>query len=236
MPRNRIFTINSNAEVSLDLLSLNKLKLSYVNMTEVVDHYFPPVSTLVKGGGEDYTDFKYWRDTPLELDEFSASESDVEDAAPGVAEGGDRESHYAEEDEEEEEEEEDEDEDEEDLNGELGDSYISRDSVDEEENDDDEVEDSVLSGSYEGEEQTVGSMIEDEEDDADDEGDEGDEDEGPPTAAEAYIKTEMMLSPADGEASKVSNGSSPPRAVVDVSTEMITGVKGLAIGEEEGQA
>ncbi len=42
VPRNRIFTINSNAEVSLDLLSLNKLKLSYVNITEVVDHYFPP--------------------------------------------------------------------------------------------------------------------------------------------------------------------------------------------------
>lgn len=78
VPRNRIFTINSNAEVSLDLLSLNKLKLSYVNMGEVVDHYFPPVSTLVKGGGVEYTDFTYWRDTPLELDEFSASGSELD--------------------------------------------------------------------------------------------------------------------------------------------------------------
>ncbi|KAI1419873.1 LNS2-domain-containing protein [Xylaria sp. FL1777] len=77
VPRNRIFTINSNAEVSLDLLSLNKLKLSYVNMGEVVDHYFPPVSTLVKGGGVEYTDFTFWRDMPLELDEFSASGSDT---------------------------------------------------------------------------------------------------------------------------------------------------------------
>ncbi|GAW11426.1 hypothetical protein ANO14919_007720 [Xylariales sp. No.14919] len=100
VPRNRIFTINSNAEVSLDLLSLNKLKLSYVNMGEVVDHYFPPVSTLVKGGGVEYTDFTFWRDTPLELDEFSASGSDLE--------GGD------------------EDEDEDEDVGEMGDSFLSR--------------------------------------------------------------------------------------------------------------
>ncbi|ROW14241.1 hypothetical protein VPNG_04233 [Cytospora leucostoma] len=73
VPRTRIFTINSNAEVSLDLLSLNKLKLSYVSMTDVVDHYFPPVSMIVNGG-EEYTDFAYWRDQPLDMDEFSASE------------------------------------------------------------------------------------------------------------------------------------------------------------------
>ncbi|KAH8682476.1 Lipin/Ned1/Smp2-domain-containing protein [Xylariales sp. PMI_506] len=100
VPRNRIFTINSNAEVSLDLLSLNKLKLSYVNMTEVVDHYFPPVSTLVKGGGEEYTDFTYWRDQPLDMDQFSASEDEEED-------------------------DDDDEEDDEDV-GNMGDSYISR--------------------------------------------------------------------------------------------------------------
>ncbi|KAK2073757.1 hypothetical protein P8C59_008008 [Phyllachora maydis] len=113
VPRNRIFTINSNAEVSLDLLSLNKLKLSYVNMTEVVDHYFPAVSTLVKGGSAEYTDFRYWRDQPLDVDEFSASGSEDED------QGGidDHESQYAE------------DEDVEMGEG-LGDSYISRGSMD----------------------------------------------------------------------------------------------------------
>ncbi|KUI60504.1 Nuclear elongation and deformation protein 1 [Cytospora mali] len=79
VPRTRIFTINSNAEVSLDLLSLNKLKLSYVSMTDVVDHYFPPVSTIIKGGGEEYTDFTYWRDQPLDVDDFSASDSDSPD-------------------------------------------------------------------------------------------------------------------------------------------------------------
>lgn len=105
IPSNRIFTINSYAEVSLDLLSLNKLKLSYVNMREVVDHYFPPTSMLVKGGGEEFTDFNYWRDTPLELDDFSASESEDSDNDDG--------------------------DDGEDDVGEMGDSYISRDSVDE---------------------------------------------------------------------------------------------------------
>ncbi|KAI0975449.1 LNS2-domain-containing protein [Xylaria arbuscula] len=101
VPRNRIFTINSNAEVSLDLLSLNKLKLSYVNMGEVVDHYFPPISTLVKGGGVEYTDFTFWRDTPLELDEFSASGSDLDNQT-------------------------DEDEEEDEDVGEMGDSFLSR--------------------------------------------------------------------------------------------------------------
>lgn len=57
IPSKRIFTINSNAEVSLDLINLNKLRYSYVNMREVVDHYFPPIHTLVEGGGEEYTDF-----------------------------------------------------------------------------------------------------------------------------------------------------------------------------------
>ncbi|KAG6008756.1 hypothetical protein E4U21_003954 [Claviceps maximensis] len=130
VPRTRIFTINSNSEVSLDLLSLNKLKMSYVNINEVVDHYFPPVATLVKGGGEDYTDFKYWRDEPLELDDFSASDSDELDAP-----AADNESTYTDDDEEEEEEEEDE-EDEEDLGDGLVDSYASRASMNESIDDD----------------------------------------------------------------------------------------------------
>src|SRR5690606_28336595 len=79
VPRTRIFTINSNGEVSLDLLSLNKLKMSYMNINEVVDHYFPPVATLVKGGGEDFTDFTYWRAPVLELDDFTASETDEDE-------------------------------------------------------------------------------------------------------------------------------------------------------------
>ncbi|POS88254.1 hypothetical protein EPUL_000989 [Erysiphe pulchra] len=79
IPSNRIFTINSHAEVSLDLLSLNKLRYSYVNMREVVDHYFPPVNMLINSGGEEYTDFTYWREPILDIDDFSDSESDEEE-------------------------------------------------------------------------------------------------------------------------------------------------------------
>jgi phosphatidate phosphatase LPIN len=79
IPSTRIFTINSNAEVSLDLLSLNKYKSSYVTMQELLDHFFPPVSLLVQSGGEEYTDFTYWRDTPQELDDFSATDSEEEE-------------------------------------------------------------------------------------------------------------------------------------------------------------
>ena len=76
IPSTRIFTINSNAEVSLDLLTLNKYKSSYVTMREVVDHFFPPVGLLVMGGGEEFTDFNYWRSSPLDIGEFSASDSE----------------------------------------------------------------------------------------------------------------------------------------------------------------
>lgn len=118
VPRNRIFTINTNSEVSLDLLTLNKMKMSYVNINEVVDHYFPPVSTLVKAEGEEFTDFRYWRDDPLALDDFSASDSDADDDDDddGAADKG---SEYAD------------DEDDEEIGDDLADSYISRDSIDE---------------------------------------------------------------------------------------------------------
>jgi phosphatidate phosphatase LPIN len=141
IPSNRIFTINSYAEVSLDLLSLNKLRYSYVNMREVVDHYFPPVNTLVKGGGEEYTDFKYWREPVLDIDEFSDSESDEKD-------GEDEEDNNG-----------SEDEDDDEGNDELGDSYISRDSIDD--NDDyNGLEESILSGSIFEDDQMTSSMLE----------------------------------------------------------------------------
>lgn len=79
IPQTRIFTINSNAEVTLDLLTLNTYRTGYVSMRELVDHYFPPVSMLINEGGEDFTDFNYWRSQPLILDDFSASESEDDD-------------------------------------------------------------------------------------------------------------------------------------------------------------
>lgn len=79
IPSTRIFTINSNAEVSLDVLSLNKYKSSYVTMRELVDHFFPIVDLLAPRGGEGYTDFNYWREELLDLSDFSASESSDDD-------------------------------------------------------------------------------------------------------------------------------------------------------------
>ncbi|KAI5200167.1 LNS2-domain-containing protein [Aureobasidium subglaciale] len=88
IPSTRIFTINSNAEVSLDLLSLNTYKTGYVSMREIVDHYFPPTALLVKGGGEEFTDFNYWREKPLELADFSASESGDDSSDGDSIQGG----------------------------------------------------------------------------------------------------------------------------------------------------
>lgn len=144
IPSNRIFTINSYAEVSLDLLSLNKLRLSYVNMREVVDHYFPPVSQLLQQGGEDFTDFNYWRDRPMDLDEFSDSDSEGGDAAGGGGDSGsDAGSEGGSEDERDEEE-----------GAGMRDSYISQASVDGEsimsQSEDDEDEDG---GPYDEEEE-----------------------------------------------------------------------------------
>ncbi|KAL6708884.1 lipin Ned1 [Coniothyrium glycines] len=79
IPSIRIFTINSNAEVSLDVLSLNSYKTGYASMREIVDHFFPPVGLLVPAGGEEYTDFNYWRDKPLDIEDFTDSESDGDD-------------------------------------------------------------------------------------------------------------------------------------------------------------
>lgn len=76
IPSTRIFTINSNAEVSLDLLSLNTYKTGYTSMRETVDHVFPPIGMLVQDGGEEYTDFNYWRERPVDLDNISISDSD----------------------------------------------------------------------------------------------------------------------------------------------------------------
>jgi phosphatidate phosphatase LPIN len=89
IPSTRIFTINSNSEVSLDLLSLNTYKTGYASMREIVDHYFPPIGLrlLVEGGAEDFTDFNYWRNKPLGIVDFTDSESESGDADDDLARG-----------------------------------------------------------------------------------------------------------------------------------------------------
>jgi phosphatidate phosphatase LPIN len=117
IPSSRIFTINSNAEVSLDLLSLNKYKSSYVSMRELVDHFFPPISMLVQGGGEEFTDFTYWR-AHTDLEDFSVTDSEEEDndveSDRGYSDEEDEEGSELDEDE---------------QGDDLADSYISRDSI-----------------------------------------------------------------------------------------------------------
>jgi phosphatidate phosphatase LPIN len=210
VPRTRIFTINSNAEVSLDLLSLNRMKLSYVNMSEVVDHYFPPVGTLVKGGGEEYTDFRYWRDTPLELDEFSGSDTEGEDEDEDDEDGG-HDDEYVE------------DEDEEEVGEGLADSYLSRNSMD------DYGEGSVLGESYD-EERMMRSAMEDEYADDEEEGEYEEDEEGGIVNEfinEVVDEAEDSLPAAIGNV-KAADGA----GVHDVDAELITGVKNLRVDKK----
>ncbi|KAF7542982.1 hypothetical protein G7Z17_g11115 [Cylindrodendrum hubeiense] len=209
VPRNRIFTINTNSEVSLDLLSLNKLKMSYVNINEVVDHYFPPVSTLVTGGGEEYTDFKYWRDDPLAMADFSASESDEDDEEDEDEDVEDGPASVYDE------EEEDQDEEGDDA---LADSYISRASIDE------FVEaESVLSGSVD-EERMIASMKQELEEAYDGKADDAHEyQKAAAEAAEAAENEEDV--PELGDNAQPDGASARRESIVveDVSAERITG-------------
>lgn len=211
IPSNRIFTINSNAEVSLDLLSLNKLKYSYVKIQEVVDHYFPPVNTLVKSGGEEYTDFRYWRDPVLDIDDFSDSDSDEKEAQ-----------------EEENESEDEGEDDEEDENDELGDSYISRDSID-----DDETENGMYESmiSVDDNEQMSSSMIEPDGSDIDEEEDEG-EAFSPEQAADLLKNPAAMIPEKAIDAIK-SAASIIPEHKRDAAGEAITGMKHLSLERED---
>jgi phosphatidate phosphatase LPIN len=54
-------------------------------MREIVDHFFPPVGLLVPPGGEQFTDFNYWRERPLDIEDFTDSEDEDQDTeAPSV--------------------------------------------------------------------------------------------------------------------------------------------------------
>ena len=74
IPSTRIYTIDSNGMVILDLLTLTNYKSSYVNMRDDVDQFFPPVSSL--NSDDNFTDFNYWRTSILLADEFSDSEDE----------------------------------------------------------------------------------------------------------------------------------------------------------------
>ncbi|KAI5785921.1 Lipin/Ned1/Smp2-domain-containing protein [Geopyxis carbonaria] len=123
IPSTRIFTINSNAEVSLDLLCLTKYKSSYVNMRDLVDHFFPPVEQVI-GIEEEFTDFNFWREAVVDPEDFTDEEND-----------------------------DDEEDDEDDENdGEMGESYLEEGEEledDDEEDDDEEYEEGEEDDDYE---------------------------------------------------------------------------------------
>ena len=237
VPSHRIFTINSNGEVSLDLLSLSKLKLSYVNMTDIVDHYFPPVGSLIttKGGGDEFTDFKYWRDDPLALDQFSASASDEDSTSRRiVADEDDEESIY------------DGEEDIYDENSGMADSYMSRNSEDEDGDYNPSAERRQSNFLAMGVEDEYADDEEEEEEEQEEEDDGG---KGEDEVAEHEVEDDQGNAEEDTNASKDRNGmvstaaeprnnranenaewtipSTPEVPAEDLDAELITGVKNL---------
>lgn len=70
IPSSRIFTIDSNGEVKMELLELAGYKSSYIHMTDLVDQMFPPIN---RSAAPEYTDFNYWR-TPLPAFDFDIPE------------------------------------------------------------------------------------------------------------------------------------------------------------------
>ncbi|KAF9226906.1 LNS2-domain-containing protein [Gyrodon lividus] len=58
IPSARIFTIDSNGEVKMELLELAGYKSSYIHMTDLVDQMFPPIH---RKWAPDFTDFNYWK-------------------------------------------------------------------------------------------------------------------------------------------------------------------------------
>jgi len=157
IPSTRIFTINSNAEVSLDVLSLNSYKTGYASMREIVDHFFPPVGLLVPAGGENYTDFNYWRDKPLDIEDFTDSESgeDGGETRPGSRMSEDEGSEIGED---------------------LEASYLSRDSLDDAGLDEGGMEDSIME-SIEGDPFVEGERYDEGDDDGERDGDTDDDDD-----------------------------------------------------------
>ena len=62
----------------MELLELAGYKSSYIHMSDLVDHFFPPVRVGVRGG-EAYTDLQYWKLPLPELSDESDEEEDVDE-------------------------------------------------------------------------------------------------------------------------------------------------------------
>ena len=80
VPPSRIFTIDYTSEVKMELLEFTGYKSSYVHLTDLVDHFFPPLNMAVFG---EYTDFLFWRQTPPPLsdedEDYEKDENNIDD-------------------------------------------------------------------------------------------------------------------------------------------------------------
>jgi phosphatidate phosphatase LPIN len=59
VPASRIFTIDPNGLIKLELLK--GFTSSYLHLNDLVDHIFPPVNTKTVVMDEDYNDWNYWK-------------------------------------------------------------------------------------------------------------------------------------------------------------------------------
>ncbi|KAI0463773.1 hypothetical protein LJB42_002778 [Komagataella kurtzmanii] len=79
IPSSRIFTINPDGDVHMELLELAGYRSSYVHISELVDHFFPPVNTeLFKSMPSDtyrntakFSDVNYWKEPLYNFEELS---------------------------------------------------------------------------------------------------------------------------------------------------------------------
>ncbi|PLW08431.1 hypothetical protein PCASD_21435 [Puccinia coronata f. sp. avenae] len=77
VPSSRIFTIDSNGEVKMELLELTGYKSSYIHMTDLVDQMFPPVNRYP--ATPEYSDFNYWRSVGTDYDALSLIGVDLDE-------------------------------------------------------------------------------------------------------------------------------------------------------------
>ncbi|CDR42905.1 CYFA0S10e03664g1_1 [Cyberlindnera fabianii] len=82
IPSSRIFTINPEGDVHMELLELAGYKSSYVNINELVDHFFPAVTGSGIVHDENFTDVNFWREPLPELSDLSDDELDSSNANP----------------------------------------------------------------------------------------------------------------------------------------------------------
>lgn len=70
IPSSRIFTIDTNGEVKMELLELAGYKSSYIHMTDLVDQMFPPITAKEEREPRkpEYNDFNYWRPAIVEVE------------------------------------------------------------------------------------------------------------------------------------------------------------------------